>query len=89
MKVRSPGETLLVKGEGMPVWKEAGKKGDLYILFEIEMPSPEWLKGIDTAVRSIVLDVEFPFVDIGFCGPNRRLRNYCLPRRQNLHPNRK
>jgi len=62
-----PGEVVVIRGEGMPIYDPArikkqnakGKtgndddieKGDLYINFEIEMPSQEWLSNISSKVR--------------------------------------
>lgn len=62
-----PGEVVVVRDEGMPIYDSArikrrnakGKdgndddieKGDLYISFEIEMPSQEWLFNINSKVR--------------------------------------
>lgn len=61
------GDLVVVRGDGMPIYDPArikrksakGKagndddleKGDLYISFEIEMPSSEWLASIDSKVR--------------------------------------
>lgn len=62
-----PGEVVVIRGEGMPIYDPArikrrdakGKagndddleKGDLYISFEIEMPSQAWLSNIRSEVR--------------------------------------
>ena len=64
-----PGEVVVIRDEGMPVYDPArikkrnakGKagndddieKGDLYINFEIEMPSQEWMFNINTKVRFV------------------------------------
>jgi len=53
-EVLSTGDTVVVKGEGMPVYKGKGK-GDLYINFEVEMPSAEWLQGIDVKALEALL----------------------------------
>lgn len=61
------GDLVVVRGDGMPIYDPArikrksarGKagndddleKGDLYITFEIEMPSAEWLSSVDSKVR--------------------------------------
>lgn len=34
----------------MPI-PDANNKGDLYILFQVEMPDNEWLKGLDKEVH--------------------------------------
>ena len=38
----------------MPIQK-LGTKGDLYIVFTVEMPDPDWLKTIDTKVCHILV----------------------------------
>lgn len=61
------GDLVVVRGDGMPIYDPARikrksargtagndddlEKGDLYITFEIEMPSAEWLSSIDSKVR--------------------------------------
>ncbi|KDQ15893.1 hypothetical protein BOTBODRAFT_31341 [Botryobasidium botryosum FD-172 SS1] len=82
-KVYTPGETIVVKGEGMPTYKLPDKRGDLYIVFELEMPSPEWLQKVDrTAIEKllppkkadisprpeVVDDVEYEHTDVGNFG---------------------
>jgi DnaJ-class molecular chaperone len=34
-------EELVIRGEGMPI-RGAGKRGDLYVRFEVEMPGESW-----------------------------------------------
>jgi hypothetical protein len=64
-----PGEVVVIRDEGMPIHDPARikkrnakgragndddiEKGDLYINFEIEMPSQEWLFNINTKVRFV------------------------------------
>ncbi|EJU04600.1 hypothetical protein DACRYDRAFT_75459 [Dacryopinax primogenitus] len=36
-----------VEGEGMPAYRKPEHKGNLFVLFEIEMPSPDFLASID------------------------------------------
>ncbi|KAB5591926.1 DnaJ like protein [Ceratobasidium theobromae] len=45
-KLIRSGEWIKVPREGMPI-PDANNKGDLYILFQVEMPDNEWLKGLD------------------------------------------
>jgi DnaJ family protein B protein 4 len=33
-----PGTKLMVKGEGMPVSKQAGQKGDLIVTVKVQLP---------------------------------------------------
>ena len=53
-KIIKPGESIVAKGEGMPVYKHPDAKGDLYIVFKIDMPGEEWLKTVDQAVCSMM-----------------------------------
>lgn len=36
--------------EGMPI-PGSVRKGDMFIIFQVEMPDNEWLKGLDREVR--------------------------------------
>ncbi|KAK7032870.1 DNAj-like protein subfamily a member 2-like protein [Favolaschia claudopus] len=46
-KIIKPSDTIILRGEGMPVHKQPNNKGDLYLTFTIEMPDEEWLKTVD------------------------------------------
>ncbi|KAF9237624.1 DnaJ C terminal domain-containing protein [Melanogaster broomeanus] len=46
-KIVTPGQTIKLRGEGMPVFKNPDQKGDLYIVLEYEVPDAEWLHSID------------------------------------------
>ena len=46
-RIFKSGDTIVVRGEGMPVHKRPDQKGDLFITFEVDMPSEEWLRGPD------------------------------------------
>jgi DnaJ family protein A protein 2 len=52
-KLVKPGQTIVLRGEGMPTYKTPDVKGDLYIILDIEMPSPEWMSSIDITVRAL------------------------------------
>jgi len=59
-KIYKSGDTVVIRGEGMPIWKKDAPKrsgpverGDLFILFEVEMPSEEWLETLDVQVRYV------------------------------------
>lgn len=47
-RIVRPGDTIILRGEGMPLHKRADSKGDLYVSFKIEMPDEQWLKTADT-----------------------------------------
>jgi DnaJ family protein A protein 2 len=50
-KIIKPDDGIVLRGEGMPSHKRQDEKGSLYVIFEIEMPTPNWLKTVDTKVR--------------------------------------
>jgi DnaJ family protein A protein 2 len=50
-KIIKPGDSIVLRGEGMPVLKQRGQKGDLYVILAIEMPDELWLKTVDHKVR--------------------------------------
>ncbi|TFK49892.1 DnaJ-domain-containing protein [Heliocybe sulcata] len=54
-KVLKFGETIVLRGEGMPVYKRPEEKGDLYVVFQIEMPDEQWLQSIDQAALENLL----------------------------------
>ncbi|KAL4264746.1 DnaJ-domain-containing protein [Pleurotus pulmonarius] len=40
-------DSIVLRGEGMPKYKHPDQKGDLYVIFDIEMPDEQWLKSVD------------------------------------------
>ncbi|KAG6844960.1 hypothetical protein H0H87_002074 [Tephrocybe sp. NHM501043] len=46
-KVLQSENTIVLRGEGMPTYKHPDEKGDLYVIFSVEMPDDEWLKTVD------------------------------------------
>ena len=50
-KVIQPGQSIVLRGEGMPTYKTPDVKGDLYVVFDIEMPTSDWLRTVDLTVR--------------------------------------
>lgn len=50
-KIIKPGDSIVLRGEGMPVPKRLGEKGDLYVILAIEMPDEQWLRTVDQKVR--------------------------------------
>ncbi|KAF8907328.1 hypothetical protein CPB84DRAFT_1768933 [Gymnopilus junonius] len=62
-KVIKPQDSIVLRGEGMPVYRRPDEKGDLYVIFDVEMPDDQWLKTVDVkAVEAVLppkrLDVE-------------------------------
>lgn len=49
-KVIKTGDTIVLKGEGMPHFRHPDIKGDLYIVFDVEFPSSDWLNAVDRKV---------------------------------------
>lgn len=50
-KIISAGESIVLRGEGMPVHKSPDQKGNLYVVLHIDMPDENWLKSINRKVR--------------------------------------
>ncbi|KAF8339684.1 uncharacterized protein EI90DRAFT_2270038 [Cantharellus anzutake] len=48
------GETVVIKGEGMPD-RDGNGKGDLFVTLEVEMPTKEWFESIDAKVLEALL----------------------------------
>lgn len=59
-RIMKPGDTIIVRGEGMPKFKFPDTKGDLSIIFGIEMPDENWLKTVDLQVVSLCLSYSSP-----------------------------
>lgn len=49
-KIIKPGDSIILRGEGMPHYKTPDHKGNLYVMLEIDMPEESWLKTIDPQV---------------------------------------
>ncbi len=54
-KILKPDDSIVLRHEGMPIHKTPDQKGDLYVVFEIEMPDSQWLKTVDPKVSWTVL----------------------------------
>ncbi|PPQ83466.1 hypothetical protein CVT25_007057 [Psilocybe cyanescens] len=54
-KIIKPQDSIVIRREGMPVYKQPQEKGDLYVIFDIEMPNQEWLKSVDIKAVEAVL----------------------------------
>jgi len=58
-KIISSGESIVLRGEGMPVHKNPNQKGNLYVVIHVEMPDESWLKSIDQKASAIIVVVKF------------------------------
>ncbi|QRV75107.1 DnaJ domain protein [Ceratobasidium sp. AG-Ba] len=56
--VRS-GDAVRIANEGMPHAQGSGR-GDMYVIYEVDMPDEEWLRGIDTAALARLLPPKRP-----------------------------
>lgn len=43
-------ETIVIRAEGMPIYRRPDEKGDLYVVFQIEMPNEEWRASVNVQV---------------------------------------
>lgn len=50
-KIIKPSDSIVLRGEGMPIYKHSDEKGDLYVVFTIEMPTEDWLTTVDVQVN--------------------------------------
>lgn len=49
-KVIKSGDSIIIRGEGMPLFKHPEQKGDLYVVLDVEMPDEQWINSIDRKV---------------------------------------
>ena len=66
-QIVNPGETIVLRGEGMPVYKRPSDKGDFYVHLEVEMPDEAWFRAVDHKVShcpSLKLNLVFPPVHL-------------------------
>ncbi len=54
-KIIKPGDAIVIREEGMPVHKRPHEKGNLYMIFDVEMPTADWLKTVDARVGDLGL----------------------------------
>ncbi|KAF9466534.1 DnaJ-domain-containing protein [Collybia nuda] len=54
-RIIKPGDSIVLRGEGMPLPKRPDEKGDLYVILAIEMPDEQWLKTVDHKVLGELL----------------------------------
>lgn len=54
-KIIKSDDSIVLRGEGMPVYKRPDEKGDLFVVFEVEMPDEQWLKNVDRKTLEALL----------------------------------
>ncbi|KAG5645557.1 hypothetical protein DXG03_005832 [Asterophora parasitica] len=59
-KIIKPDDAIVLRGEGMPIYKRREEKGDLYVILSIEMPDEQWLKTIDQKALESLLPPKRP-----------------------------
>ncbi|PPQ68226.1 hypothetical protein CVT26_005759, partial [Gymnopilus dilepis] len=62
-KIIKPQDSIVLKGEGMPIYRRPDEKGDLYVIFDIEMPDEQWLKTVDVKAVEAILPPRRPDVE--------------------------
>lgn len=58
-KIIRPKDTIVLRGEGMPQYRNQDLRGDLYVIFDVEFPDSNWASSVDKEVRS-VFSLEWP-----------------------------
>ncbi|KAL0954649.1 hypothetical protein HGRIS_003601 [Hohenbuehelia grisea] len=54
-KIIKPDDCIVLRGEGMPVYKRSEEKGDLYVVFNVEMPDENWLRSVNRSALDKLL----------------------------------
>ncbi|KAF5326879.1 hypothetical protein D9619_004373 [Psilocybe cf. subviscida] len=62
-KIIKPSDSIVLRGEGMPIYKHSDEKGDLYVVFTIEMPTEDWLTTVDVQALEKLLPPKRTEVD--------------------------
>lgn len=82
-RIIKPETCIIIRGEGMPVYKSPSQKGDLYVIISVEMPDEAWLSKVNNQVKINELD----FILIcGFMLPSSRHWHHCY-RQRSENPN--
>lgn len=62
-KIIKPDQTIVLRGEGMPIYKRTDDTGDLYVVLAFEMPDESWFTAVNKQVnilaRCCIFDVSF------------------------------
>ncbi|KAL5485907.1 hypothetical protein ACEPAI_6950 [Sanghuangporus weigelae] len=59
-KVIQPKDTIVLRGEGMPHYKNQDLKGDLYVIFDVEFPDTNWALSVDKEALERLLPPKRP-----------------------------
>ncbi|KAI0701331.1 hypothetical protein BC835DRAFT_1323461 [Cytidiella melzeri] len=57
------GHSIMLRGEGMPIYKNPDQKGQLYVVFEVDMPDEEWCRTVDKTALEALLPPGKPEMD--------------------------
>lgn len=83
-KIISPGESIVLRGEGMPTYKNPDQRGNLYVIIHIDMPDESWLRSIDRKVSNFDV-LAFPLY-LTLLQMTRRHLSHCYhPRKRRCH----
>jgi DnaJ family protein A protein 2 len=58
-KIINPNDSIVLRGEGMPVHKQPGRKGDLFVIMGVEMPDEQWLRTVDHKVHIYLIPDQY------------------------------
>ena len=50
-KIIKPNDSIVLRGEGMPIHKQPDRKGDLFVIMAVEMPDEQWLRTVNQKVH--------------------------------------
>jgi DnaJ family protein A protein 2 len=59
-KIIKPGQTIIVRDEGMPTYKRPDQKGNLYVVMEVEFPEDGWLTTVDEPASQVLPNISSP-----------------------------
>jgi DnaJ family protein A protein 2 len=62
-RIIRPGDSIKLRGEGMPTHKHPDQKGDLFIVLDIEMPDAQWLQSVNKPALERLLPSKKPDMD--------------------------
>ncbi|KAM5538475.1 hypothetical protein V8D89_007808, partial [Ganoderma adspersum] len=62
-KIIKSGDSIILRGEGMPQYKTPDHRGNLYVILEIDMPGENWLKTVDVQALAALLPPKKPEMD--------------------------